>query len=354
MMRFIEAEKIPELLASLTAGGHEVWAPQEARDTGGAVLFDTIGGTGVLSLDRLTTLSAKHLLLPGTEKLFSFRYALTADGERVELRHEEPQPEKTVLFGARACDARAITILDALFSPRQASAKTYNDPHYRARRENITVITLACVTCDAACFCSSFPNGSAEKSGSDVFMYPVEDGFLAEAITGKGGEITAGPLFEDSELEPPPLAETARVDLAGLKGGLMEIFADMDFWSRATEKCLSCGYCTYSCPACYCFNITDEMRSDREGERLRSWDSCMFHLYTQETSGHNPRPAPAHRFRNRVNHKFSYYPANQGEILCTGCGRCVRGCPAGLDIREVLEAARARAAEKSASREVPK
>ena len=86
----------------------------------------------------------------------------------------------------------------------------------------------------------------------------------------------------------------------------------MDFWQRLTENCISCGFCTYGCPTCHCFNIHDEMRGDREGERLRSWDACMFHLYTQETSGHNPRPTLAHRYRNRINHKFSYYPGEPG------------------------------------------
>jgi ferredoxin len=81
------------------------------------------------------------------------------------------------------------------------------------------------------------------------------------------------------------------------------------------------------------------MHNDREGERCRSWDACTFYNYTVETSGHNPRPTIAHRWRNRLSHKFSYYPTNQQEILCTGCGRCIRGCPVGLDIRDILKAA---------------
>jgi Fe-S oxidoreductase len=37
-------------------------------------------------------------------------------------------------------------------------------------------------------------------------------------------------------------------------------------------------------------------------------------------------------------HKFKYYHDKFGQTLCTGCGRCVRACPVGIDIKEILEA----------------
>jgi ferredoxin len=36
-------------------------------------------------------------------------------------------------------------------------------------------------------------------------------------------------------------------------------------------------------------------------------------------------------------HKFSIYPDRFGEVLCTGCGRCARACPGGMDLPEVLK-----------------
>ena len=54
-------------------------------------------------------------------------------------------------------------------------------------------------------------------------------------------------------------------------------------------------------------------------------------------SGHNPRPRQWNRFRQRVYHKFLYYPEKFGRLLCTGCGRCIDACPAGMDLIEVLE-----------------
>ena len=66
------------------------------------------------------------------------------------------------------------------------------------------------------------------------------------------------------------------------------------------------------------------------------WDNCFNPLYTEETSGHNPRAAKSNRFRNRFSHKFWYYPDKYDSLLCSGCGRCIMHCPTRIDIREVL------------------
>ena len=114
-------------------------------------------------------------------------------------------------------------------------------------------------------------------------------------------------------------------------------FRDEAFWIKETEQCLSGGACTYLCPTCQCFTITDE-GSQLDGRRIRSWDTCMSPLFTLETSGHNPRTEKFKRMRNRISHKFSYYPQSyDGEYSCVGCGRCVVSCPISLDIRQVVK-----------------
>ncbi len=347
-MKFISRENISALLAEL-ADGAEVWAPREPVGPGAVVMFEHWRQGDPVDFEHFSATSAKDVVLPRTEKLFGFSYAFGGaqegsgnlfGGERIRIEPELPGG-RTVLFGTRACDARALFVLDSMFNAAEGDAReAYNDPHYRARRAGLTVITLACVTCDAACFCSSFGKGTAETAGSDVFLYPVEGGFLAEAVSEGGRAVVASSLFEASELEPPQLAVPTIVEgLSGLEKKLPAIFDRLELWEKLTASCSSCGFCTHGCPTCYCFNIHDEMRGDREGERLRSWDACMFSLYAQEASGHNPRPTVAHRYRNRINHKFSYFPENNGEILCTGCGRCIRGCPADIDIRDALRAA---------------
>jgi sulfhydrogenase subunit beta (sulfur reductase) len=99
---------------------------------------------------------------------------------------------------------------------------------------------------------------------------------------------------------------------------------------------MGCGICTFLCPTCFCFDIVDEAQ---RGERVRNWDTCMFRVYSQEASGHNPRPTKAERTRQRIMHKFAYWIDNINEIGCTGCGRCVQYCPVNLDIRHIISSA---------------
>ncbi|NLO27759.1 MAG: hypothetical protein GX113_06225 [Actinobacteria bacterium] len=54
-----------------------------------------------------------------------------------------------------------------------------------------------------------------------------------------------------------------------------------------------------------CFN---DQIVESVGERYRVWDNCFNPLYTEETSGHNPRAQKSNRFRNRFSHKFWYLP----------------------------------------------
>ena len=188
----------------------------------------------------------------------------------------------------------------------------------------------------------------SDKEGSDILFTAVEGGFVLEVVTEKGQALVEGAGFVDAadkaaEAEAAHAAAAASLNPAPELTHVMEKvasrFTDKAFWDKETVKCLSCGACTYLCPTCQCFTITDE-GSQLDGRRLRSWDSCMTPLFTLETSGHNPRPSKADRMRNRVSHKFSFYPERyDGFFSCVGCGRCVVSCPVSLDIRHMVQAA---------------
>jgi ferredoxin len=291
------------------------------------------------------TASPKDAVMPRSEPLV--RFSSRKDGQNPALLHtvlEAPcEAAPAVLFGGRPCDARGFAVLD-----RPYLRGRYKDPYYAGRRESTLIITQACPSPFPACFCNWVGSHPADSAGSDIVFTAVEGGFVLEAFSDRGETfLRASGLPEGDarkeeadeaqqaarrKLPPSPLPEDVPARLAAR-------FADEAFWENETVKCLSCGACTYLCPTCQCFTITDE-GSPMRGVRLRSWDSCMSPRFTLEASGHNPRPEKFKRMRNRVSHKFSYYPqAHDGEYSCCGCGRCVIGCPVSLDIRRLVRAA---------------
>jgi len=280
---------------------------------------------------RNTSLSAKGIVFPQTEPLLAFR-----NGEAEERIPETPS---TVLFGVRPCDARSLTLLDAVFR-----GNGIDDPYYAARRGAITVVALACNEPGPTCFCTSVGGSPGDESGADVLATDLGGGVLLRAVTDRGDallcDLDVGRPAEDGEIEAArenaaqAAARMAPVQVPTDSSRLLNAFG-LNLWSDVAAGCIGCGACTYSCPTCHCFDITDEQKRGT-GRRVRSWDTCAFPLFTLHGSGHNPRPAADARLRQRVLHKFSYCPENFGQAFCVGCGRCVDHCPTGIDIRRIL------------------
>ncbi len=337
--RFLSADGLASWLAE-AAASRQVLAP---RREGKAVVFRPLvpGETPVFAR---ATVSPKGAVFPPCETLV--RYTGTKDPEnpaRISLSLDDtPDAPEQILFASRSCDARGFLYLDHAFLKGK-----FQDPYYRARREKLLIITQTCDAPCSTCFCHWTGGGPADPAGSDVLLTHVEGGFVLEAVSERGEDFLASgpgaklPDGADKMAEVQARREKAASmqdpapDISASAVRLKERFEDMDFWTAQTGKCLSCGACTYMCPTCQCFTITDEGDS-LGGRRLRTWDNCMSALFTREASGHNPRATKAARMRNRVSHKYWYAPEYAGQLACTGCGRCVRQCPASLDIREIV------------------
>ena len=294
-----------------------------------------------------TRLSVKGVFFPQRETLMRFEGG--AAGE-VSL-----PKGPVVVFGVRPCDAKSLLFMDKVFAG-QASAPgnvTHEDPYYLQRRKGSVVIALACDEPCASCFCTSVGGNPYGTEGADILAsatgVPGTGALLFEAVTDRGRAFMAehAALFapagsdEAAARESRAAAAAARMpvlDLAGLKEKADASF-DSPVWERITKICLGCGVCTYVCPTCHCFDITDETAAG-SGVRIRTWDACQYPLYTVHASGHNPRPAKRSRMRQRIMHKYSYTVETAGMVSCSGCGRCVRQCPVNLDIRQMLVAIR--------------
>jgi ferredoxin len=174
----------------------------------------------------------------------------------------------------------------------------------------------------------------------------IGDGFLIETVTEAGKELIAktSGVEEAAEADDARAKEvkqafyhkvTRRIDTEGVKDKLLASFGNQDFWEKVAAKCISCGICTFLCPTCYCFDINDELIK-KQGARFRNWDSCAFCIYTKMPM-ENPRTEKWRRVRQKVCHKYEFYPMNFNAIACTGCGRCIRLCPVNWDITQTLD-----------------
>ena len=119
---------------------------------------------------------------------------------------------------------------------------------------------------------------------------------------------------------------------------ILEMEYHSEVWDELGRKCLSCGSCSMVCPTCYCFDVNDEVDlGSRSGRRIRSWDSCLFETHALVAGGENFREHRSSRIKFRYYHKQRGFVAEYGRPSCVGCGRCIAGCPAGIDIVSVIE-----------------
>jgi sulfhydrogenase subunit beta (sulfur reductase) len=258
---FLPKEKLKDFLEAL-AKDAVVYAPSLEGDT---VLFKDYSKDANLCLDRPANLGPKSIIYPQCENLLSFEFKKNDpdDPKKVDIEVKaEVNSPKTVIFGCRPCDAKGFIIYDRVFIDTDTS-----DPYYKEHRDKTTIISLSCETPFAGCFCAAVGGGPADTAGSDVLMTVVEGGYFFEALTEKGktalksSAMADGASYKDKAQKvksdavkklrnPFPKDATEKVS--------QKLFESDEFWEKTVSKCISCGACTYLCPTCYCFNITDE------------------------------------------------------------------------------------------------
>lgn len=339
--RFLSAQAIPAWLADLAAR-MAVYAPMRLE---GRTSFGLYDAGKELDLEGESVSPPKQAVFPQTKTLLRFAYSRNPENPEDKLLEIVPEVDSSpaLVFGARPCGAKGFTTYNQVFAGKGAQ-----DPYYKSRRDNTTIVTIACDSPRKTCFCNWVGGGPDDVEGSDVLLVPVAGGYAAQGITEKGQALIGQAPFADGAGKADEAAavcakakeamEPAK-DISKIGDALKGLFPNLDFWDKMTSGCVGCGACTYLCPTCYCFNITDES-DGQAGARVRTWDSCMTATYSLEASGHNPRPTKAYRLRNRIGHKFWYHPKNHdGTISCCGCGRCTKYCPGGVDLRYIIQEA---------------
>ena len=278
---------------------------------------------------------AKDLFFPQSEEMFRYEKV----GKQSQMTSLDEVKRERVLFGARPCDIEAISIIEKVFT-----GKEYTDVYFLEKRKKTTIIGFGCNHPLSTCFCSSTGGGPFLRAGSDLFFIDLGEAYFVELLTEKGLAFQKNPFLKEADPKDLTLVKELE-DKAVQKVGFsvpidgidkrLDLMTESSFWDRVQEGCIGCRVCTYLCPTCHCFDIVDEGDSQK-GQRVRNWDSCLSPLYTLETSGHNPRTTGRERTRQRLMHKFNYFPKTFDQVACVGCGRCILYCPIHFDIRKAI------------------
>jgi ferredoxin len=339
VLKKIAIDQVSELVKALAERG-PLYAPVKGKE---GVHFRAVTNPADVTLDFYNSvLSPKAVFFPQSEDLIRYRISQGAtEAQAVPL---ENRP--AVILGVRPCDVKSFEIMD-----RHFLGAGVIDPYWKSKRDNTTIIGYAFdvnAAADGADFYNTFGYGAADPEGSDVFMARAGATFLLKGMTDRGEKLlgSLGCLQEAGGEDRKTFEETmkkgkavqtrsAEINPEGIAQKLVSVFDNNDFWQRVSMACIACGVCTYVCPTCYCFDISDETLF-KAGSRKRFWDACMYTDFTLEASGHNPRPRISQRYRQKVCHKYSYHVDKYGCISCVGCGRCTRFCPVNIDIFNIV------------------
>jgi NAD(P)H-flavin reductase len=256
-----------------------------------------------------------------------------------DVEHDAP---RMAFLGVRACDLAALAVHDEVLT-----GGPYIDEDYADRRGKAFIVAVDCAVPSGTCFCASMGTGPEVRSGFDIGLIELDDGYVVRAGSEAGQKlIDRLALAEATSLQQHAAAgvgvaaraimsEQLGVATDGLKDRLMAQL-EADGWEEVAERCLACTSCTMVCPTCFCTDV--KQTSDLLGttsESSRQWASCFTLDFARVAHG-NFRPRVKDRYRQWLTHKFSTWVDQFGSYGCVGCGRCITWCPVGIDVRKSL------------------
>ncbi len=355
---FLSRPELDRLIEALQADGRRVIGPTIAD---GAVVYDEIASQADLPAGwradqapgryRLEHRGGARLfdyvVGPTAWKRFTFppRVPITVgrrEGGAVTFTAAERPATPLAFLGVRGCELAALGIQDTVLMAGPAV-----DSDYAARRSEVLVVAVECVTAASTCFCTSMGTGPEVRSGFDLALTELDDGFIVRVGSPAGADLATrlplAPVEAERRAEATAAVAATRrsigdpVDTDGLPARLIANL-DNPHWAEVAERCLACANCTLVCPTCFCTSVGQ--RSDLDGQESvaeRAWDSC-FTAGFAKVAGGNFRPRTQDRYRQWLTHKFATWWDQFGTSGCVGCGRCITWCPVGIDVRAELYA----------------
>ncbi|MCD8230464.1 MAG: anaerobic sulfite reductase subunit AsrA [Clostridiales bacterium] len=326
---YVTTERLDEIFAGLR-GSTKICAPKEiVRRVRGKrqteVRYGEIKKVSEIVYDRKSDFGPKEIIYPVMQTLL--RFAVT------DVIESEGKDDRDILIFARPCDINAIRRLDQVFLHNGGQADLY----YARLREKAKFILLECRESFETCFCVSM-NSNIAADYAAAFRFDGEGAYVEvkdealEPVFAGAKEADFAPEFVKENLR------TVQVPDIPDRSYLKDII-ELDYWEQFKERCILCGGCNTVCPTCTCFDTNDIIYNETslEGERRRTWSSCMLSTYTVMAGGHGVRDNAGANTRFKTLHKVYDYKLRFGEEnMCVGCGRCDMRCPQEIKFSETI------------------
>jgi sulfhydrogenase subunit beta (sulfur reductase) len=356
--RILDATDVLNIVDLLRADGYEVIAPFQGR--GRDTFFDRVTDENRPQLEiHLPNpyYPPKRYVFPHIERLMKVQ---KNNGDlHIEPTYYRP---KRALFGIRSCDVAGIYHLDRFFL-----GKEFSDIYYEDRRKNLFLINVVCTDPDRdigeECFCVCTDTGPAARDHFDLQVMDLGDEFMVVAGTSAGEALLDNPIFRkgtEAHIEKrrqilDSLRKRFKPDTTSWFSATVRYVSHEKVlektWEEIGKRCVECGGCTYVCPACTCFTVSDRQVGPNEIERVRTWDSCGLGGFTRMAGGFNPRRAVHDRRNRRFFRKLAhYFIQRELSMACVGCGRCAAVCHGDIGMPSVVEMVR-KATEEVEERE---
>ena len=354
--RILNRADVLKVVDQLRGQGYEVMAPFLGR--GRDSVFDVVTSE---NRDQVQIhvpnpyYPPKRFVFPHMEHTMTI-HKETDGGLSFEPKYDAP---KRAVFGIRSCDTRGIYHLKRFFMGRD-----FQDIYLGLKRDNLFLVNVVCTDRDLdigdQCFCMCSDSGPAARDNFDLQLMDLGmDEFMAVAGTPAGEALFAAPFYRKCTQahvdRRAVVLEEARKKLKDATTWFSNAVRQVSTgkvsdktWQEIGNRCMECGGCTFVCPVCTCFTVTDREVAPNEIERLRVWDSCALSGFTRMAGGHNPRKAVHDRRNRRFFRKLHhYFVQRELSVACIGCGRCAEVCHGEIGMPSVVEIIR-RASMESA------
>jgi ferredoxin len=342
--RILDRGDVLKIVDLLRRQGFEVIAPFRVR--GRDTYFDAVSDQNRDQVEihfNNPYYPPKRYVLPHIEPLLTVK---RSNGElQIEPAYEQP---KRAIFGIRSCDVAGIYHLDLFYLGGK-----FRDLYYENHRKNLFLVNLVCSDPErdigGECFCVCADTGPASRDHFDLQLMDLGAEFMAVAGTPAGEQLLADSIFRKAaavhverrhaildEVRKRFKTSTSWFSTTVRYISHNEVLEKT--WEEIGNRCIECGGCTYVCPACTCFTVTDRQTGAGEIERVRIWDSCALGGFTRMAGGHNPRRAVHDRRNRRFFRKLAhYFIQRELSMACVGCGRCVDVCHGNIGMPSVVE-----------------